>query len=109
MAIFNVWSWPFFNNDLLQNMGNKLQLVTFILFIMCVNHLLGQGCVAIHRERPQSITDIQTEELSGSPRNGDAAFADYVINFGISYRISSKTKIAPELLDDFKSNTSIIN
>lgn len=64
---------------------------------------------AIRRERPQSITDIQTEEITGSPRNGDAAFADYAINFGISYRISSKTKIAPELLDDFKSNTSINN
>ena len=58
---------------------------------------------AIRRDRPQSITDIQTEELTGTPRNGDAAFADYVINFGVSYRISSnKVKIAPELLEEFK-------
>lgn len=58
---------------------------------------------AVRRERPQSITDIQTEQLTGSPRHGDAAFADYVINFGITYRMNnSKVKIAPELLEEFK-------
>ena len=59
---------------------------------------------AIRRERPQSITDIQTEQSTGSPRNGDAAFADYVINFGVTYRINNnKVKIAPELLEEFKN------
>ena len=58
---------------------------------------------AIRRDRPQSITDRQTEEITGNPRNGDAAFADYVINFGVSYRITSnKVKLAPELLEEFK-------
>jgi hypothetical protein len=42
--------------------------------------------VAVRRERPQSVTDRETEELTGNPRNGDAAFADYVINAGITYR-----------------------
>jgi hypothetical protein len=62
---------------------------------------------AVRRERPQSITDIQTENSTGSSRHGDAAFADYVINFGISYRIiSNKVKISPVLLNDFKSSNS---
>tara|TARA_R110000765_G_scaffold97995_2_gene184210 strand:- start:1103 stop:2248 length:1146 start_codon:yes stop_codon:yes gene_type:complete len=62
---------------------------------------------AVRRERPQSITDIQTENSTGSSRQGDAAFADYVINFGVSYRIiSNKVKISPELLNDFKSSNS---
>ena len=62
---------------------------------------------AVRRERPQSITDIQTENSTGSSRHGDAAFADYVINFGVSYRIiSNKVKISPELLNDFKSSNS---
>ena len=62
---------------------------------------------AVRRERPQSITDIQTENSTGSSRHGDAAFADYVINFGVSYRIiSNKVKISRELLNDFKSGNS---
>lgn len=44
--------------------------------------------VAVRRERPQSVTDLQTEIATGEPRNGDAAFADYVINFSVSYRFS---------------------
>lgn len=42
--------------------------------------------VALRRERPQSVTDIETEMNTGMPRAGDAAFADYLINFGIAYR-----------------------
>jgi len=58
---------------------------------------------AVRRERPQSITDLQTEQSTGSPRHGDAAFADYVINFGVSYRVyNNKVKIDQELLDEFK-------
>lgn len=45
--------------------------------------------VAVMRNRPQSITDKQTEEMTGNPRNGDAAFADYLINFNISYGFGS--------------------
>ncbi|QYA27214.1 transporter [Gramella sp. MT6] len=49
--------------------------------------------VALRRERPQSVTDRETEIATGNPRNGDAAFADYLINFGISYRIPRKNKV----------------
>jgi hypothetical protein len=51
---------------------------------------------AVRRDRPQSITDRQTERATGEPRNGDAAFADYVINFAVSYRLPrSRVKIDP--------------
>ncbi len=58
---------------------------------------------AVRRERPQSFTDRQTELQTGNPRNGDAAFADYVINFGITYRIkNNKANLPKELIDTFK-------
>lgn len=58
---------------------------------------------AVRRERPQSITDLQTEQLTGTPRNGDAAFSDYVINLGVTYRFSNnKVRLAPELENNFK-------
>jgi hypothetical protein len=57
---------------------------------------------ALRRDRPQSVTDRQTEIITGQPRNGDAAFADYVINFAVSYRIpNKKVKIDPTLIDTF--------
>jgi hypothetical protein len=46
--------------------------------------------VAIRRERPQSVTDLETQIATGTPRNGDSAFADYLISFGIFYRIPHK-------------------
>ncbi len=46
--------------------------------------------VAVYRNRPQSLTDKETEIVTGNPRNGDAAFADYLINVGVTYRISGK-------------------
>lgn len=59
---------------------------------------------AVRRNRPQSVTDKQTEELTGSPRNGDAAFADYVINLGVSYRFpNNKIKLSPGLKDTFNN------
>lgn len=59
--------------------------------------------IAVRRERPQSLTDKETEELTGNPRAGDAAFADYLINFSVSYRIggSGKVRVDPELQDPF--------
>lgn len=58
---------------------------------------------AVRRERPQSLTDKQTEELTGEPRAGDAAFADYVINLGVSYRfINNKVRVDPALQEQFK-------
>lgn len=59
---------------------------------------------AVRRNRPQSVTDKQTEELTGNPRNGDAAFADYVINLAVSYRFANnKVKLAPGLTDPFNN------
>lgn len=49
--------------------------------------------IALRRERPQSLTDRETEIVTGNPRNGDAAFADYLINVGIAYRIGGKNSI----------------
>ncbi|MCB0546113.1 MAG: transporter [Phaeodactylibacter sp.] len=49
--------------------------------------------VAIIRKRPQSVTDLETEKVTGQPRNGDAAFADYLINLGLTYRISRNTDL----------------
>ncbi len=59
--------------------------------------------IALRRDRPQSITDKQTEALTGTPRNGDAAFADYVINFGVTYKITgNKVVLDPALLEEFQ-------
>jgi len=58
---------------------------------------------AVRRERPQSLTDKQTEELTGEPRAGDAAFADYVINLGVTYRfMNNKVRVDPALQEEFK-------
>lgn len=46
--------------------------------------------VALYRNRPQSVTDLETEQQSGTPRHGDAAFADYLINFSITRRIAGR-------------------
>lgn len=50
--------------------------------------------VALHRNRPQSVTDKEIEQATGQPRNGDAAFADYLINVSVSYRFAKKSKAA---------------
>ena len=46
--------------------------------------------IAIRRERPQSVTDLATEIQTGMPRNGDSAFADYLLNLGVFYRFIAK-------------------
>jgi hypothetical protein len=46
--------------------------------------------IAIRRNRPQSVTDIETTEQTGQFRNGDAAFADYLINLRYSIQLSKK-------------------
>jgi hypothetical protein len=51
--------------------------------------------VAMLRNRPQSLTDLETEQATGQPRNGDAAFADYLINFSVAYRIAPDDAKAP--------------
>ena len=42
--------------------------------------------VAVHRNRTQSVTDKERSEISGTHQQGDAAFADYVVNLGASFR-----------------------
>lgn len=42
--------------------------------------------VAVVRNRTQSVTDKETERLTGKPRQGDAAFADYSVSIGFAYR-----------------------
>lgn len=47
--------------------------------------------VAFYRNRPQSLTDKETEMATGTPRNGDAAFADYLVNVGVSFGIGKSS------------------
>jgi hypothetical protein len=42
--------------------------------------------VAIVRNRTQSVPDILTTEQTGVYTHGDAAFADYTVNIGASFR-----------------------
>src|SRR5690606_21841703 len=44
--------------------------------------------VAVERNRTKSYSD----KIRG--RHGDAAFADYLINVGLTYRIGKKTEVA---------------
>jgi hypothetical protein len=46
--------------------------------------------IAIIRNRPQSVTDIETSKQTGQFRNGDAAFADYLINLRYSLQLNKK-------------------
>ncbi len=46
--------------------------------------------VALYRNRTQSVTDIETEQSTGVPRHGDAAFADYLISAGVTCRFGGK-------------------
>jgi hypothetical protein len=45
--------------------------------------------VALIRNRPQSVTDLETQAETGEFRRGDAAFADYLINLGVTYRLGN--------------------
>jgi len=46
--------------------------------------------IALYRNRTRSYQDKQRTQETGVYRHGDAAFADYLINFGISYRFKNK-------------------
>lgn len=48
--------------------------------------------VALFRNRTQSVTDKENSTLTGDFVQGDAAFADYAINFGLSFPINGKSK-----------------
>jgi hypothetical protein len=42
--------------------------------------------LAVYRNRVQSYDDLEKTRVNGVVTNGDAAFADYLISFGLSYR-----------------------
>lgn len=42
--------------------------------------------IAIIRDRTQSVPDIRTTEITGNYTHGDAAFADYVVNIGATFK-----------------------
>jgi hypothetical protein len=78
------------NSDGFRRPGNVLSVDPGISFMKNNFSINLNVPVAVRRERPQSLTDIETSEMTGTFRNGDAAFADYLINFGISYSFSGK-------------------
>ena len=91
-------------NEGFRRPGNVLSIDPGLAFMTGSFSLNLNVPFAIRRDRPQSITDLQTEVLTGEPRNGDAAFADYVINFGVTYRFSNtRVKIDPILSEPFKN------
>ena len=60
--------------------------------------------VAVARNRTQSYEDKVRTVDTGEYRNGDAAFADYLINFSISYRFGGH-KMQPMVMNhDFNPN-----
>jgi hypothetical protein len=42
--------------------------------------------IAVIRDRTQSVADIRTTDLTGKYTHGDAAFADYAVNVGLSLK-----------------------
>tara|TARA_R110002051_G_scaffold49428_2_gene96500 strand:- start:11 stop:1153 length:1143 start_codon:yes stop_codon:yes gene_type:complete len=91
-------------NEGFRRPGNILSIEPGIAYMRNNFSLNLNVPLAIRRERPQSITDRQTELATGQPRNGDAAFADYLLNVGVSYRFSKKLDIEldPSLQESFK-------
>jgi hypothetical protein len=53
--------------------------------------------IALIRNRTQSVPDKETEAMTGNPQHGDAAFTDYLINFGITYRFGGKKHAAIDM------------
>jgi hypothetical protein len=90
-------------NEGFRRPGNVLSIDPGIAFIGQNFSLNLNVPFAVRRDRPQSVTDMQTEVITGEPRNGDAAFADYVINFAVSYKFSNRMKIDPIISDPFKN------
>lgn len=64
--------------------------------------------IALYRNRTQSYEDKQRTEETGTYTQGDAAFADYLVNIGISYRFMNKKrdKKVPEMDLNFLHNKS---
>lgn len=56
--------------------------------------------IVFDRARPQNVTEKEIEQITGEPTVGDAAFADYLINFNITWRFG-KPKNDKQILDNF--------
>ncbi|MGV3683981.1 MAG: hypothetical protein ACO1NS_00050 [Daejeonella sp.] len=54
--------------------------------------------VALRRNRPQSVTDLDYQKSTGTFKQGDAAFADYALNIGIQYLFKKKQTTAPQFV-----------
>ena len=48
--------------------------------------IYGLCPIAIIRDRTQSVPDIRTTAITGVYTHGDAAFADYVVNVGVTVK-----------------------
>jgi hypothetical protein len=90
-------------NEGFRRPGNILSIEPGIAYMKNNFSIILNLPFAIRRDRPQSVTDKQTAIATGEPRNGDAAFADYLINVGVSYRLPKKEKIQidPNIKDTF--------
>jgi hypothetical protein len=61
--------------------------------------------IALERNRTQSYLDKQKTAETGVFSQGDAAFADYLINFNLTYRFKKKNNGAiPKSKVDFNKN-----
>lgn len=94
----------FGKSDGFRRPGNVLSIEPGIAFVKNNVSLNLNVPIAIRRERPQSVTDLETEQITGMERNGDAAFADYLINFGISYRFKNNNASQQPNIDFNKEN-----
>lgn len=64
--------------------------------------------IALIRNRTQSVPDMETELLTGEPRHGDAAFADFLVNFGVTYRFGGKQHADMDMdIDNIKPQSPI--
>ena len=58
-----------------------------LTYQMKKSFLFANVPVAVVRNRTQSVTDKENSEITGTYRHGDAAFADYAINIGMTIRL----------------------
>jgi hypothetical protein len=86
--------------------GSVLSIEPGISYTFKDVSLLASVPVAVRRERPQSVTDMETQQMTGNFRRGDAAFADYLINVGVVYRLKGRpqpTRLVPDFTEGERS------
>jgi hypothetical protein len=66
--------------------GNILSAEPGVTFRVKTLSIYAFVPVALRRERTQSVADKISTKLTGTYAQGDAAFADYAVNIGITYR-----------------------